>query len=206
MRKLVYYIASTLDGFLAGPDGGDPSGPGGFWSIAEDYLTYVIAAYPETLPGPARDALSVTAEGTRFDTVLEGRRSYEVGIEAGITDAYPHLRHLVFSRTLGESPDPGVEIVATDPVARVRELKQEEGKDLWLAGGGELAGSLYSEIDTLIVKLNPTTIGAGVPLFSRQAAFDPVAWSLTDHKILDSGTAFLTYERVTDTVVVTDED
>ncbi|WP_206309325.1 hypothetical protein [Streptomyces sp. A0642] len=64
----------------------------------------------------------------------------------------------------------------------------------------------YTEIDTLIVKLNPTTIGAGVPLFSRQAAFDPVAWSLTDHKILDSGTAFLTYERVTDTVVVTDED
>lgn len=195
MRKLVYYIASTLDGFIAGPDGADPTGPGGFWPIPEDYLTYMIATYPETLPGPARAALSITAEGTHFDTVLEGRRSYELGIKAGVTDAYPHLRHLVFSRTLGESPDPAVEIVATDPVARVKELKQEDGKDIWLIGGGELAGSLYSEIDTMIVKLSPTTIGAGIPLFSHKAAFAPAAWSLTDHKVLDSGAAFLTYER-----------
>ncbi|MET7645745.1 dihydrofolate reductase family protein [Streptomyces sp. NPDC005426] len=206
MRKLVYYIASTLDGFIAGPDGADPTGPDGFWPIPDDYIGHLIAAYPETLPGPARAALSITAEGTHFDTVVEGRRSYEIGLKAGVTNAYPHLRHLVFSRTLGESPDPAVEIVATDPGARVRELKQEEGKDIWLVGGGELAGSLYSEIDTLIVKLSPMTIGAGIPLFSGRATFDPTAWTLTDHKILDSGAAFLTYERATNTVTVTVED
>ncbi|MEU9200586.1 dihydrofolate reductase family protein [Streptomyces sp. NPDC048332] len=206
MRKLVYYIASTLDGFIAGPDGADPSAPDGFWPIPEDYVAHLIAEYPETLPGPARAALSITAEGTHFDTVVEGRRSYEIGIKAGVTDAYPHLRHLVFSRTLGESPDPAVEIVATDPVARVRELKQEDGKDIWLVGGGELAGALYTEIDTLIVKLSPLTIGAGIPLFSREATFDPTAWTLTDHRILDSGVAFLTYERATNTVRVTVDD
>ncbi|MFJ6432617.1 dihydrofolate reductase family protein [Streptomyces sp. NPDC091416] len=206
MRKLVYYIASTLDGFIAGPDGADPSAPDGFWPIPEDYVAHLIAEYPETLPGPARAALSITAEGTHFDTVVEGRRSYEIGIKAGVTDAYPHLRHLVFSRTLGESPDPAVEIVAADPVARVRELKQEDGKDIWLVGGGELAGALYTEIDTLIVKLSPLTIGAGIPLFSREATFDPTAWTLTDHRILDSGVAFLTYERATNTVRVTVDD
>ncbi|MGW0937395.1 dihydrofolate reductase family protein [Streptomyces sp. NPDC002666] len=206
MRKLVYYIASTLDGFIAGPDGADPTGPDGFWPIPEDYVAHLIAEYPETLPGPARAALSITAEGTHFDTVVEGRRSYEIGIKAGVTDAYPHLRHLVFSRTLSESPDPAVEVVATDPVARVRELKQEQGKDIWLIGGGELAASLYLEIDTLIVKLAPMTIGAGIPLFSHKATFDPSAWTLTDHRILDSGTAFLTYERATNTVVLTVED
>ncbi|WP_329541716.1 dihydrofolate reductase family protein [Streptomyces sp. NBC_01358] len=203
MRKLVYFIASTLDGFVAGPDGADPTGPDGFWPIPEDYIAHLIAEYPETLPGPARAALSITAEGTHFDTVVEGRRSYEVGIEAGVTDAYPHLRHLVFSRTLGESPDPAVEIVATDPVARVRELKQEDGKDIWLVGGGELAGSLYPEIDTLIVKLSPMTIGAGIPLFSHKATFDPNAWTLTGNRILDSGAVFLTYERATTTVGLT---
>ncbi|MFG3140626.1 dihydrofolate reductase family protein [Streptomyces sp. NPDC048211] len=203
MRKLVYYIASTLDGFIAGPDGADPTGPDGFWPIPEDYVGHLIAEYPETLPGPARAALSITAEGTHFDTVVEGRRSYEIGLKAGVNDAYPHLRHLVFSRTLGESPDPAVEIVATDPVARVRELKEEEGKDIWLVGGAELAGSLYSEIDTLIVKLSPMTIGAGIPLFSHKATFDPAAWTLTDHTVLGSGAAFLTYERATTTLTVT---
>ncbi|MFE9781690.1 dihydrofolate reductase family protein [Streptomyces sp. NPDC005775] len=199
MRKLVYYIASTLDGFIAGPDGADPSGPDGFWPIPGDYIAHMIAEFPETLPGPARAALSITAEGTHFDTVVEGRRSYEIGLKAGVSDAYPHLRHIVFSRTLGESPDPAVEIVATDPAARVRELKQEEGKDIWLVGGGELAASLYPEIDTLIVKLSPLTIGAGIPLFSHQAPFQPNAWTLADHKVLDSGVAFLTYERATTT-------
>ncbi|MEV0746689.1 dihydrofolate reductase family protein [Streptomyces sp. NBC_00184] len=203
MRKLVYFIASTLDGFVAGPDGADPTGPDGFWPIPEDYVAHLIAEYPETLPGPARAALSITVEGTHFDTVVEGRRSYEVGIAAGVTDAYPHLRHLVFSRTLGESPDPAVEIVATDPVARVRELKQEDGKDIWLVGGGELAGSLYPEIDTLIVKLSPMTIGAGIPLFSHKATFDPNAWTLTGNRILGSGAVFLTYERATTTVGLT---
>lgn len=196
MRSLVYCIASSLDGFVAGPDGADPSGPGGFWPIPEDYLAHIVAELPEILPGPARTALGVTAEGTHFDTVLEGRLSYEIGLRAGITDAFPHLRHLVFSRTLTESPDPAVELVATDPVVRVRELKQEPGKDIWLVGGGTLAGALYPEIDKLIIKLGPLTLGAGIPLFGGSAGFDPRAWELSDHTVLKSGAAFLTYVRV----------
>ncbi|XVV00621.1 dihydrofolate reductase family protein [Actinosynnema sp. CA-248983] len=192
MRKLVYYVATTLDGFVAGPDGADPTGPGGFWPIPEDYLRHLIAQYPETLPGMARDALGVTAEGTSFDTVLEGRKSYEIGLKVGVADAFPHLRHIVFSRTL-ETSD--VEVVASDPIAKVRALKQEDGKDIWLVGGGSVAGALYPEIDRLIVKLAPLTIGTGIPLFGAGAAFDPRSWALTDHVRLDSGALFLTYDR-----------
>lgn len=195
MRKLVYYVASTLDGFIAGPDGTDPTGPSGFWPIPDDYLRHIVAEYPETLPGPARQALDVTAEGTRFDTVLEGRRSYEVGLKAGVTDAFPHLRHLVFSHTLGERPDPAVEVVSGDPITRVRDLKQEEGKDIWLVGGGELANALYPEIDRLVLKLGPLSVGTGIPLFGRGASFDPRTWDLTDHTALESGALFLTYDR-----------
>ncbi|MGP3977153.1 dihydrofolate reductase family protein [Streptomyces sp. 8N114] len=196
MRKLVYYIASTLDGFIAGPDGGDPTGPEGFWTPAEDYVRHLVTEYPETLPGPAREALGVTAQGTCFDTVVEGRKSYEVGLAAGVSNAYPHLRHLVFSRTLTQSPDPDVEIVADDPASTARKLKQDgSDKDIWLVGGAELAGALYSEIDRLIVKLSPLTIGTGIPLFGHNAAFSPSAWNLTDHTVLPSGAAFLTYDR-----------
>ncbi|MER7895632.1 dihydrofolate reductase family protein [Streptomyces sp. NPDC096046] len=197
MRRLVYYVATTLDGFVAGPDGADPTGPNGFWPMQEDYIQHLVTEYPETLPAHARQALSVTAGGTRFDTVLEGRRSYEIGLAAGITDAYPHLRHLVFSRTLTEVPGPAVELVADDPVATVRELKHQDGKDIWLLGGAELAGSLYGEIDAMILKLGPLTIGDGIPLFSRKAAFDPRTWTLEDHTALKSGAVLLSYTRAT---------
>ncbi len=199
MRELVYLIAATLDGFITDPGGSDPTGPDGFWPVGPDYLQHLVTEYPETLPGPARQALGITAEGTRFDTVVEGRRTYEIGLAAGLTDAYPHLRHIVFSRTLAESPDPAVTVVADDPVATVRELKREPGggagKDIWLLGGGDLAGALYAEIDRLVLKVAPLTIGAGIPLFGHRVAFDPRAWVLTEHTVLPSGTLVLTYRR-----------
>lgn len=197
MRKLVYFIATTLDGFIAGPDGADPTGPEGFWPLPPDYVEHLVAEYPEMLPGPARDAFSLTGPGTHVDTVLEGRRSYEIGVAAGIPDAFPHLRHLVFSRTLAEVPSLQVELMSADPEATVRELKRQPGKDIWLLGGGALAAALYSEIDRLILKVAPLTIGSGIPLFSGGAQFDPCSWELRDHTVLPSGALILTYDRVT---------
>jgi dihydrofolate reductase len=197
VRKLAYHVASAIDGFITDPERSDPTGPGGFWPVGQDYLEHLVAEFPETLPGPARRALGITAEGTRFDTVIEGRKSYEIGLAAGLTDAYPHVRHIVFSRTLTKSPDPAVTVVADDPVATVRDLKQEQhGKDIWLVGGGDLAGTLYSEIDQLVLKVAPLTIGAGIPLFGRRAGFNPRAWELVEHPAVPSGTLFLTYSKV----------
>ncbi|BDH56180.1 dihydrofolate reductase family protein [Tsukamurella sp. PLM1] len=195
MRKLVYLVASTLDGFIAGPDGKDPTGPGGFWPVPEDYLAHLISEYPEALPVQAREALSISGEGRHFDTVVEGRRSYELGLAVGVADAFPHLRHLVFSRTLSDLPPSAVEVVPADPVSTVRELKNQRGKDIWLVGGGTLAGALYTEIDRIVLKLAPLTIGSGVPMFSADAEFDPRAWTLTDRTVLPSGAMFLTYDR-----------
>ena len=190
MRTLTYFIAVSLDGYIAGPDRTDPTG---FWPIAEDYLALLTTRYPETLPAAARQALGVTAQGGRFDTVLEGRRSYEIGLAAGVTDAYSHLRHLVFTASMTESPGDRVELIGTDPVTAVQALKRESGLGLWLVGGGELAGSLYSEIDQLILKIAPLTLGDGVPLFGRGRPFDLRGWVLAEHTVLDSGTVVLSY-------------
>ncbi|PBC70622.1 dihydrofolate reductase [Streptomyces sp. TLI_235] len=195
MRSLTYYVATTLDGFIAGPEGGDPTGPDGFFTVSPDYLEHIVTHFPETLPGGARQALGVTAPGTRFDTVLEGRRSYQVGLDAGVTDAYPHLRHYVFSRTLTTSPDPAVELVTGDPVAKVRELKALDGGGMWLVGGAELAGALYEEIDELILKISPVAIGTGIPLFAAKTGTDPRRFTLTDHTVLPGGVAFAAYRR-----------
>lgn len=192
MRKLVYYVATTLDGFIAGPDGGDPTGQD-YFPVTPDLVAFIVEHYPETLPAPARAALGVDGPGRVFDTVLEGRSSYEVGLAAGVTDAYPHLRHLVFSRSLGTSPAPDVEVVATDALERVRALKAEPGLDLWLVGGGTLAHGLLPEIDRLVLKQNPSVIGSGVPLF--RGPFRPHLFRPVDERVLESGVRVLTYDR-----------
>jgi dihydrofolate reductase len=191
MRKLTYFVASTIDGFIAGPDGGDPSGPDGFFVAEGGHLDAIFTEYPDIIPVQARKALGINPENKVFDTVLEGRGSYEIGLREGIPNAYPHLAHYVFSRTMTESPDPGVEIVSGDPIEKVRELKQRKGKRIWLCGGAQLAAVLRPEIDELIVKLHPVVAGAGIPLFDGE--FAPQRFTLAKTQSFDSGVLHLTY-------------
>ncbi|MDA1362904.1 dihydrofolate reductase [Glycomyces luteolus] len=191
MRRLVYYVATTLDGFIAGSDGGDPSTD--YLPVTPDLVAFIVEHFPETLPGPAREAMGVSGPGRHFDTVLEGRASYELGLAAGVTDAYPHLRHLVFSTSMATSPDPAVELVGADALGRVRELKAEDGKDLWLVGGGKLAHALLPEIDRLIVKQNRSVIGSGIPMFD--GPFQPTLFTPVDEVLLESGARVLTFDR-----------
>ncbi|MGA7149762.1 MAG: dihydrofolate reductase family protein [Microbacterium sp.] len=191
MRKLVYYVATTLDGFIAGPDRGDPSGED-FFRITPDLVQFIAANFPETLPAPARQALGVDGPAAAFDTVVEGRQSYQLGLDAGMTNAYPHLRHVVFSRTM-TSPDPGVEVVGSDPAAFVRDLKGQPGMDIWLVGGGKLAAALLPEVDRLVLKQNPSIIGSGVPLFD--GPFAPSLFRRVDSVDLDGGVRVVTYDR-----------
>lgn len=194
MRKLVYYVAVTLDGFIAGPDGGDPSGAE-FFPITPDLIEFIVTNYPETLPGPAREAMGLTLPGARFDTVIEGRASYELGLAAGLEDAYPHLRHLVVSGSLAGRDDLPVEIVSSDPVARVRELKAEDGLDIWLVGGGTLAHALLPEVDRLVLKVSPSVIGAGIGLFAGE--FTHARFAQVAQVDLAGGVRVITLDRVT---------
>lgn len=192
MRKLVYYVASTLDGFIAGPDGGDPSDES-YFAQHEDLIEFIVSELPETLPGPARQAMGIEGPGRHFDTVLEGRSSYEVGLAGGLTNAYPHLRHIVFSTTVVQSPDPTVELVATDPAEAARRLKAEEGLDIWVVGGGKLAHALLPEIDRLVLKQHASVIGSGIPMFD--GPFEPHLFRPTETRQLDSGVRILSFDR-----------
>jgi dihydrofolate reductase len=191
LRKLVYYVAVTLDGFIAGPDGGDPSGAG-FFPPHQDLIEFIVAEFPETLPGAAREAMGIEGPGKHFDTVLEGRGSYEVGLAAGVTNAYPHLRHLVFSTTMEAGGDPTVELVAADPAETARGLKAEEGMDIWVVGGAKLAHALLPEIDRLILKQHSSVIGSGIPLF--QGPFETHAFRPAGLQELESGVRILSFD------------
>ncbi len=186
MRKLKYYIACTLDGFIAREDGSFDCFP-----MSGEHFADLFEFFPETFPAHVQKALGIPPENKQFDTVLMGRKTYEVGLKVGITNPYPTLKQYVFSRTVKASPDRNVELISEDAVGLVKELKQETGKDIWLCGGSDLAATVFSEIDEMIVKLNPLVIGSGIPLFS--GAIGPINLELLDRKIYSNGFMLLHY-------------
>jgi dihydrofolate reductase len=131
MRTVTYGGAVSLDGFLAGVDG----------SI--DWLYH------------SKDVQEAMAEYWKeVDTILMGRKTYDFAVASG-RDAstgkkrkkerphkQPAVRTYVFSRTLRSIDEPGVELVKSDAVEFVRQLKLRSGKGIWLMGGSELAQSL----------------------------------------------------------------
>jgi dihydrofolate reductase len=186
MRQLKYYVACTVDRFIAHPDGTHD----GFLMEGEHFAD-LIATFPETFPAQFRDALGISGENKCFDTVLMGRKTYGVGLKVGIGNPYPQMQQYVFSRTMTAIPDRNVELISTDPVAVVRDLKQQQGKDIWLCGGGDLATTLFSEIDELIMKVNPLLLGAGIPLFA--GVFKQTVLELTKSKVYNNGFMLLHY-------------
>ncbi|MFW3172446.1 dihydrofolate reductase family protein [Geodermatophilus sp. CPCC 206100] len=189
MRDLVYYIGVSIDGFIAGPDDEVD-----FYPMSEAYTEWMTAEFADALPTPVRRQLGVdAAPNRRFDTVVMGRRTYDPALQAGIPSPYAHLRQVVVSRTL-ESPDPAVTVVREDPVAAVRALKAEQtGLDVYLAGGGQLAGQLVDEIDRLVVKQYPVVAGAGRTAFGPR--FTPTPFDLDDVRTFPGGNAVLSYSR-----------
>ena len=188
MRSIVYYVASTLDGFIAREDG---SFDGFLWD--DQYGADLFERFPETFPAHLQPADAPPVENKHFDTVLMGRKTYGVGLREGITNPYPTLVQYVFSRTMEESPDEHVTLVAEHVEETVRALKQEPGKAIWLCGGADLAATLFDAnlVDTLIVKLNPVVFGTGIPLIGK--GIEPTALTLIENNVYQSGHVLLQY-------------
>ncbi|MEV8360953.1 dihydrofolate reductase family protein [Streptomyces niveus] len=190
MRKLTYFIAVSIDGYI-----GDPTGEAEFFTrfVDEEFFAFLKDEYPETLPTPGRQPLGIDhLENKRFDTVIQGRRSYELALDVGITSPYAHMRQLVASRTLA-SPDPAVEIVSGDIAALVRELKREEGLGIYLCGGANLAAELFDEVDELVVKTYPLILGSGMPMFGTKYA--QTEFALESNRTFGNGAVVRTYSR-----------
>ncbi|MEU1801482.1 dihydrofolate reductase family protein [Streptomyces sp. NPDC019937] len=194
MRELVYYVAVSIDGYIAGPGGEFDFYPAGDEAQTAAYMGAMNKRYPETVPTAMRPACGLTdAPNQHFDTVLMGLGAYRPALDAGITSPYAHLRQYVVSTTLGPSPDPDVTVIDADPLALVRDLKREEGQDIWLCGGGRLAGALLPEIDQLIVKSYPVVAGSGIPAF--QGEFSPTVFRVADRESFDGGVTVTWFTR-----------
>ena len=168
MRQLRYSVASSLDGFIAGPNGEYD------WIVVDPDIDFA-----EMYAG--------------FSGLVMGRKSYDVYKATGGGEG-PSLPVYVYSRTLPEGPRDGV-TVARDAAAHVRTLKQSDGKPLWLWGGGELFGELTRAglVDGVEVAVIPVVLGAGVPLMGANGS--RLSLALRRHQLYEkTGTMILEYD------------
>lgn len=191
MRKLIYYVAVTADGFIVGP-----RGEVDFFLYEGDHLPWLIERYPETVPGHLRDQVGLAqAAPHAFDTVIMGRATHQVAVDEGLASGYPHLRqYVVTHRPEGLPAEDGLSMSDEDPVALVRRLKAEDSAfDIWLCGGGSLAGQLLDEIDEFRLKVNPVVLGDGIPMIAGGAGPLPLAPRM--RRDFESGVSYVEYRR-----------
>ncbi|MGW0250904.1 dihydrofolate reductase family protein [Nocardia goodfellowii] len=193
MRKLTYFVGMSLDGYIAGP-GDDIS----FFDLSPEFLAWLSGDYPETLPAHLWPHFGIAADTApaHFDTLIMGRGTYVPALDAGIASPYPHMKtQYIVSSTLEGIDAPGVELVRDDPAGLVRRLKKEDGKDIWLAGGGQLAAQLIDEIDELVIKSYPCIAGEGTRAFTGQ--FNPARFQLERRQDFQNGTQVSWFRRAT---------
>jgi dihydrofolate reductase len=139
-RKVVLFIASSLDGYIAGKDD-DIS-----WLFDDNDYGY-------------RGFLA------SVDTVLMGRRTYDLALQMG-PFPYADKDCYVFSRSL-MGGDENVEFVDRPVKEFVETLREREGKDIWLMGGSELIFHFMKAgiVDEFVISVHPRILGDGIPLF-----------------------------------------
>jgi dihydrofolate reductase len=151
MRKIILSVAVSLDGYIEGPNG--------------EY---------DWCPPPSKDEMS--AFMNRVDTVFMGRKSYEMMGKS----MFPGMECFIFSNTLKEVKGKDMYLMKGDIVTKVKDLKIQKGKDIWLFGGASLTTTFLNEglIDEMWLGLTPIVLGAGKPLFQnlrQRSTFDIIS-------------------------------
>lgn len=172
MRKLRLYIACSIDGKIARSDG----------SI-------------DWLPDPAGDDYGYDAFYESIDTIVMGYKTYETTIGFGEWH-FKGKTSYVFSRSTEKKVNEHAQLINDHPAEFVRRLKEQEGKDIWLLGGGELVSVLYNAglIDEMIIAFVPLVLGDGIPLFPLLKQQQNIR--LTYHKVYESGLVMLKYVAI----------
>lgn len=146
-RKLIIYIAASLDGYIA-----KPNDDLGFLSIVEQIgEDYGYAAFLKTV-----------------DAIIIGRKTYDKVISMGFELPYADKEVYVISRT--PKPNVGtIKFYTGNLKSLIEKLKSENGKNIYCDGGAEIVNLLLKEnlIDEFIISVIPIIVGNGTKLFKE---------------------------------------
>ena len=168
MRKIILGLAVSLDGFIEGPNGEYD------WCFTDQ--DYGMSGFFK-----------------RVDTLFMGRKTYEMSLAInGNGGGFPKMKTYVFSNTMEKVKDDAI-LITGDIKKRITEIKNEEGKDIWLFGGASLTSSLMNEelIDEISLAVHPIILGGGKPLFNNINR--RIKLNLTDTKTYSTGLVALIY-------------
>jgi dihydrofolate reductase len=143
------YVATSLDGFIAGPD---------------DDLGWL-----DDIPNPGGSDFGFTAFMRRVDAIVLGRRTFDVLVSLG---SWPYDKPVyVLSRTLNAVPVEiagRAEIISGEPRAVVARLREQGHENLYVDGGVTVRSFLEADlIDEMIITRVPILLGEGIPLFGQ---------------------------------------
>ncbi len=169
MREVSYFVACSLDGFIARMDESFD------WLFTDD--DYGFAEFYRSV-----------------DCVVMGRKTFDVSLNL-VEYPYPGKRAYVFSRHQTDSPIAEAEFVSEDPARFVKKLKLQPGGRIWVVGGGEIAAALLQAglIDEMVLTIHPITLGQGVLLFERHGV--ETRWSVYSTRSYQNGLVQITYRK-----------
>lgn len=143
MRRVKYFVASSLDGYISRPDGGID------WLFTDQ--DYGMSAFFASV-----------------DLAVMGRKTWDKAQQLAPGQPFgPGIRSYVFSRTRPTGNVDGTIFVSGDVGEWLWSIRQQPGKDIWLVGGGEMVQSFLQQklVDEIGVSVHPRLLGRGIPLF-----------------------------------------
>src|SRR5262245_14662702 len=177
MRKISAGFATSIDGFIEGPNG------------EIDWIIYDQEQFAE-----------LAESWKKIDAMFHGRKTYEASLKMKgelseeITNPFAHMKHYVFSNTLEKVEDQYI-LVKGDLKTEVEKIKAEPGKEIAVFGGASLLSSLINLdlVDELVLAICPVVLGKGKPFFTNIEKRSN--WHVKETKTYSSGLISITYER-----------
>jgi Dihydrofolate reductase len=174
MKKIILYIAASLDQHIAEPDG------------SLEWLTGF--SNPEKTDSSYKDLLA------SVDTILIGGRAYRELLNMELIWPYKQQITYVVSRHDWGTTE-NVRFITDNIIESISALRSETGKDILLVGGGELTSMLLAVdmIEEMQICYMPIILGEGVSLFPEQPKGSK--WRLANSKSYESGILMVEYHK-----------